>query len=102
MAENNIVFFSFRNLCLETFVRFINQEAICKFDLSTAKNVLKDGRLIIIMCVFDALYYEMFCHYTFIITFLKDVLVLKISNLKKSCNKDYETYNFGEIQDNKV
>lgn len=57
--------FSFRNLCLETVVRFLNHEAfwICDFDSSTAKNALKDGRLIIIMCVFAALYYEMFCHY---------------------------------------
>lgn len=63
MAENNIVFFSFRNFCLETVERFLYQEAFCDFDLSTAKNALKDGRLIIIMCVFAALYYEMFCHY---------------------------------------
>lgn len=47
-----LFFFSFRNLCLETVVRFTYHQAICDFDSSTAKNALKDGRLIIIMCVF--------------------------------------------------
>lgn len=64
MAENNIVFFSFRNLCLETVVRFTYHQAICDFDSSTAKSALKDGRLIIIMCVF-LLRYIMKC---FVIT----------------------------------
>lgn len=43
---NNIVS-SFRNLCLETFVRFLNSEDKCNFNLKTASGILRDGRLFI-------------------------------------------------------
>lgn len=44
----NSIFF-FRNLCLETFLRFLNDEVSCNFDLITAQDILKDGRLLIII-----------------------------------------------------
>lgn len=44
----NSIFF-FRNLCFETFLRFLNDEVSCNFDLITAQDILKDGRLLIII-----------------------------------------------------
>lgn len=46
MAYNNNIVFSFRDLCLETAVRFINHQDKCDFDLSTAEDILRDGWLL--------------------------------------------------------
>lgn len=49
IINNN--FSPFRDLCLETVLRFINHRDKCEFNLSTAEDILQDGRLIIIMLV---------------------------------------------------
>lgn len=51
MAYNNNIVSSFRDLCLETAVRFIDHQNKCEFDLSTAEDILQDGRLFIKMLV---------------------------------------------------
>lgn len=49
MVDDNNIVSSFRDLCLETAVRFIDHQNKCEFDLSTAEDILQDGRLFIIM-----------------------------------------------------
>lgn len=46
-----LVFFIsfFRNLCLKTVEQFINHEDKCDFKISTAQNILQDGKFIIKM-----------------------------------------------------
>lgn len=51
MAYNNNIVSSFRDLCLETAVRFIDHQNKCEFNLSTAEDILQDGRLFIKMLV---------------------------------------------------
>lgn len=50
MAYNNNIVSSFRDLCLETAVRFINHEDKCDFDLNTAGDILRDGWLLSYTC----------------------------------------------------
>lgn len=47
-----------RNLCLETFLRFLNDEVSCNFDLITAQDILKDVTTCPTKCNFrmDSLY----------------------------------------------
>lgn len=48
MADNYKIVSLFRDLCLETVVRFVNHQNKCKFNKSSAEEILQDGRLFMI------------------------------------------------------
>lgn len=48
MADNYKMVSPFRDLCLETVVRFVNHTNKCDFNKSTAEEILQDGRLFMI------------------------------------------------------
>lgn len=51
MADDNKSVSPFRNLCLETVVRFVNHQNKCDFNENTAEKILQDGRLFMITVV---------------------------------------------------
>lgn len=49
MAYDNNIVSTFRDLCLETAVQFIDHQDKCEFNLNTAEDILQDGRLFMII-----------------------------------------------------
>lgn len=56
-----ILFFSFRNLCLETVNRFIDYEWKCDFGLDTEKNILQNGRFFKIIFIILSQFIFLIC-----------------------------------------
>lgn len=46
MADDNKIVSPFRDLCLETVVRFVNHQNKCDFNENNAETFLQDGRLL--------------------------------------------------------
>lgn len=51
MADDNKVVSPFRDLCLETVVRFVNHQNKCDFNNRTAEEILQNSRLFMITVV---------------------------------------------------
>lgn len=51
MADDNKLVSPFRDLCLETVVRFVNHQNKCDFNNRTAEVILQNGRLFMITVV---------------------------------------------------
>lgn len=58
MADDNKIVSPFRDLCLETVVRFVNHQNKCDFKKSTAEEILQDGRLFMITMVIVVQYIQ--------------------------------------------
>lgn len=55
------LFFSFRNLCLETVNRFIDYEWKCDFGLDTEKKILQNGRIFKIIFIILSQFIFLIC-----------------------------------------
>lgn len=51
MADDNKIVSPFRDLCLETVVRYVNHQNKCDFNNRTAEEILQNGRLFMITVV---------------------------------------------------
>lgn len=77
------LFFSFRNLCLETVNRFIDYEWKCDFGLDTEKNILQSGRFFKIIFIILSQFIFLICRnwVSNLFTFVKDVLSINSNRI---------------------
>lgn len=77
------LFFSFRNLCLETVNRFIDYEWKCDFGLDTEKNILQNGRFFKIIFIILSQFIFLICRnwVSNLFTFVKDVLSINSNRI---------------------
>lgn len=59
------LFYFFRDLCLETLIKFRDHQGKCYFDSSTANDILQDGRLFELNLHYcRELLIDFFCYHT--------------------------------------